>query len=57
VFENPLSVQLWEDDAHARLIVHSQNTVPIKDSSNIYQHHHLKDNNIGTINNVKLEHD
>jgi len=57
VFENPLFVHLWEDDANAPLIVHSQNTVSIEVSSNIFQHHHLKDNNIGSITNVKFEHE
>jgi len=55
VLENPLDVQLWKVDVNASAIFHSHNTVLIEDSSNIFQHRHLKDNNIGSINNVKLE--
>jgi len=48
-------VQPWKDGANAPVLFYSHNTIPIEDSSNIFQHHHLKDNNIGSINNAKLE--
>lgn len=57
VLENPLDVQQWEDGTKAPLIFHYHNTVPIEDSFNIFLNHHLKYHKIGSINNVKLQHD
>jgi len=55
MLENPLDVRMCKGNANSPVIFHSHNTVPIEDSSNIFQHRHLKDNSIGSINNVKLE--